>query len=106
MFASRHIGRLSLVRINTHYRSPTGQTTHNDLDGPFGLPPPSEFFITATPRDFGTKRLGDVTIGLGVQNLFGFASLYPNNGPLRTAITSARLPVLDIKPTAAYRIVD
>ena len=99
-------GGLSLVNIDTHYRSPTGQTTHNDLGGPFGLPPPAAFFITVTPRDLAAEWFGNLAVGLGVQNLFGFAARYPNNGPLRTAITSAQLPLLDIKPTAAYRISD
>src|SRR5207245_713421 len=83
------------------FRSLTGETSENDLGGPFGLPPPGQLFLTATPRDLGAPRLGDLTVGLGLQNLFGFASRYPEDGPLRTAITSASLPPLDNNPSPA-----
>jgi long-chain fatty acid transport protein len=70
------------------------------------MPPPGQLFVTATPADLGASWLGGLTVGLGLQNLFGFASRYPQTGPLQTAITSAKLPALDLKPTVAYRIAD
>jgi long-chain fatty acid transport protein len=97
------LGGIEFVNVNTHFRSSTGATTKNDLGGLFGFPPPAQFFITARPRDLGAAWLGDLTVGIGLRNLFGFASRYPKNGPLRTAITEASLPLLDIKPTLAYR---
>ena len=97
---------VAFVNVHTRFRSLTGETSENDLGGPFGLPPPGQLFLTATPSDLGAPRLGDLTVGLGLQNLFGFASRYPEDGPLRTAITSASLPLLDIKPTVAYRVSD
>src|SRR5687768_6831992 len=97
------LGGIEFVNVDTHFRNSTGATTKNDLGGPFGFPPPAQFFITARPRDLGAAWLGDLTLGFGLQNLFGFASRYPENGPLRTAITEASLPLLDIKPTLAYR---
>ena len=97
------LGGIEFVNVGTHFRSSAGATTKNDLGGPFGFPPPAQFFITARPRDLGVTWLGDLTAGIGLQNLFGFASRYPENGPLRTAITEASLPLLDIKPTLAYR---
>ena len=97
------LGGIEFVNVDTRFRSSTGATTKNDLGGPFGFPPPAQFFITARPRDLGAAWLGDLTLGFGLQNLFGFASRYPKNGPLRTAITEASLPLLNIKPTLAYR---
>ena len=97
---------VEFVNVHTNFRSLTGETTENDLGGPFGLPPPGQFYLTVTPRDLGATWLGDLTVGIGLQNLFGFASRYPENGPLKTAITSASLPLLDIKPTVAYRVSD
>ena len=100
------VGGVEFVNVDTHFRNATGQKTENDLGGPFGMPPPMQFFITATPKDVGISWLGDMTLGFGLQNLFGFASRYPSNGPLQTAVTSASLPLLDLKPTLAYRFTD
>ena len=97
---------VELVNVHTRFRSSTGETTENDLGGPFGFPPPAQLFLTATPRDLGLPWLGDLAVGIGLQNLFGFATRYPENGPLRTAVTSASLPLLDIKPTVDYRLTD
>ena len=100
------LGGIEFLNVHTHFENPSGGTTHNDLGGPFGMPPPGQLFLTATPKDLGAPWLGDLALGLGLQNLFGFASKYPVSGPLRTAITSAALPLLDIKPTLAYRFSD
>jgi len=97
------LGGIEFVNVDTHFRSSTGATTRNDLGGTFGFPPPAQLFLTASPRDFGAAWLGDLTVGIGLQNLFGFASRYPENGPLRTSIIEASLPLLNIKPTLAYR---
>jgi long-chain fatty acid transport protein len=102
----QHIGGVQLVNVDTHFRGLNGRTTKNDLGGPFGLPPPAQFFLTANVKDLGIERLGDLSIGFGLQNLFGFASRYPENGPLNTAVIEASLPLLDIKPTFAYRLTD
>jgi long-chain fatty acid transport protein len=100
------LGGFEFLNVHTHFDNQAGQTTHNDLCGPFGMPPPGQLSLTATPKDLGAPWLGNLALGLGLQNLFGFASNYPVNGPLRTAITSAALPLLDIKPTLAYRLAD
>ena len=100
------LGGVEFVNVDTHFENPAGATTENDLGGPFGMPPPMQFFVTATPTDLGISWLGDLTAGFGLQSLFGFASKYPSNGPLQTAITSASLPLLNIKPTLAYRFTD
>src|SRR5437667_7142569 len=92
---------VEFVNVHTNFRSLTGETTENDLGGPFGLPPPGQLFLTATPRDLGVAWLGDPTVGIGPQNPTGSASPYPATGPPTTAITSARLPPLAIKPAAA-----
>jgi long-chain fatty acid transport protein len=96
-------GGIEFVHIDTHYRSFTGAKTENDLGGPFGFPPPAQLFITAKPRDLGAAWLGDLTVGLGLQNLFGIGYRYPSDGPLQTAVNDAILPLLDIKPALAYR---
>lgn len=100
------LGGVEWVSPNTRFQSSTGQKTANDVGNPFGLPPPAQFFIAATPRDLGVPWLGKLSVGFGVQSLFGFGNHYPGNSPLRTSVTSLRLPLLDLKPTVAYRFAD
>lgn len=102
----QHVAGVEFVNVDTHFRGLDGRTTKNDLGGPFGFPPPLQLFLTAAPKDFDIPWLGDLTVGFGLQNLFGFASRYPKNGPLNTAVIEASLPLLDIKPTIAYRFTD
>jgi long-chain fatty acid transport protein len=102
----QHVAGVEFVNVDTHFHGLDGQTTENDLGGPFGFPPPLQLFLTAAPKDFNISWLGDLTVGFGLQNLFGFASRYPKNGPLNTAVIEAKLPLLDIKPTFAYRLTD
>ncbi len=50
--------------------------------------------------------MGNLSVGLGLQNLFGFAAKYPRNGPFAGAVTFAQFPLIDIKPTFAYKVTD
>jgi long-chain fatty acid transport protein len=102
----QHVFGVELVNIDTRFKSPSGRSTENNLGGPFGFPPPLQFFLTATPKDFDVPWFGDLSVGFGLQNLFGFAMKYPRNSPLNTAVIEAGLPLLDIKPTLAYRLMD
>jgi long-chain fatty acid transport protein len=47
-----------------------------------------------------------VTVGLGLTSPFGLNTRYPVDGPFNSAITSAALPLIDIKPTLAYKLND
>ena len=47
------LGGIEFVNVDTRFRSSIGATTKHDLGGPFGFPPPAQFFITARPRDLG-----------------------------------------------------
>jgi long-chain fatty acid transport protein len=98
-------GGAQFVNVDTKFTSPTGATTTNS--GPaIGLPPPGQLFITANLKDLGISALGDLSAGLGVQNLYGFAAKYPTNGPFNTSVTFAQLPLIAIKPTLAYRVTE
>lgn len=97
---------VEFVSINTRFRNAAGHSTHNDLGGGVGMPPPGQFFATLTTKDLGIDWLEGLTVGSGLQNLFGFAACFPPKSPLNTAITSAQLPLLDFKPTLAYRFTD
>jgi long-chain fatty acid transport protein len=102
----QHTAGVQFASVNTHFTSPTGVTTRNDQPFPIGLPPPGQLFITANLKDLGIHALGNMSVGLGLQNLFGFAAKYPLDGPFASAVTFAQFPLIDIKPTVAYKVTD
>lgn len=99
-------GGAQFMSVNTRFTSPTGASVRNDHPFPIGLPPPGQFFLTAKLKDLGISALGDLSAGLGVQNLYGFASKFPANGPFNTAVTFAQLPLMALKPTLAYQVTE
>ena len=98
-------GGAQFVNINTKFTSQTGATTMNS-GSVVGLPPPGQFFLTANLKDLGISAFGDLSAGLGIQNLYGFGATYPTNGPFNTAVTFAQLPLMAIKPTLAYKVTE
>lgn len=56
------------------------------------------FYVTT---DLGTK---DWRIGLGINSPFGASSDWSNSGPISYAVTDARVMVINMAPTVAYRI--
>jgi len=98
-------GGMQFVSINTKFSSPTGTTVTNSSPT-VGLPPPGEFFLTANLKDLGMSALGNLSVGLGVLNLYGFAAKFPVDSPFATAVTFAQLPLIAIKPTAAYKVTE
>ncbi len=100
-----YAGGIQFLNINTAFTSPIGTTTTNS--GPtIGLPPPGQLFLTANLKDLGLSALGNLSIGLGVLNLYGFAAKFPTDGPFATAVTFAQLPLIAIKPTVAYKVTE
>ena len=43
-------------------------------------------------------------MGIGVNTPFGLLVNYPTNSPFSTVATSAALPLIDIKPTVAFKL--
>jgi long-chain fatty acid transport protein len=97
---------IEFVNVRTRFEGEDGTGTENDLGGLIGWPPPGQAFVAAHLPDLGLERFGDLSVGLGVLNLFGFAARYPEDSPLRTVVTEASLPLLAIKPTVAYRLTE
>ena len=97
---------ITFVGGHFDYRSPTGQTSRGDYGNSVAYPPPLNGYITANLRDLGFNALGDLTVGVGAIGAFGNMTQWPNNGPLSTAITSAALQMVDVKPTLAYKLND
>ena len=50
--------------------------------------------------------LGDLSAGIGLTVPFGSLTRWPNDGPFRSATTFSTLPLLDIKPTLAYKATE
>jgi len=100
-----HAGGVQFVNINTTFTSPTGSAVTNSSPT-IGLPPPGQFFFTANLKDLGMSALGNLSVGLGMLNLYGFAAKFPIDGPFATAVTFAQLPLIAIKPTVAYKVTE
>jgi long-chain fatty acid transport protein len=97
---------IQFISVNVNYTSPSGVKTQNERPFPIGLPPPGQFFLTARMKDLGLHALGDLSLGLGFLNLYGFALKYPESSPFASSVTRAQVPLLDIKPTIAYKITE
>lgn len=86
------------------YKSPAGLDARGDFGGSIPSPPPSHFYLSANLGALGASALSSVTLGLGLTSPFGSSTRYPADGPFNTAVTSATLPLIDIKPTIAYKV--
>jgi long-chain fatty acid transport protein len=91
---------------STDFTSPTGVTATGDRNGTVAWPPPGHTYITANLKDLGLTALGDLSAGIGLTVPFGSLTRWPNNGPFRSATTFSTLPLLDIKPTLAYKATE
>jgi long-chain fatty acid transport protein len=91
---------------STDFTGPTGVTATGDRNGTVAWPPPAHTFITANLKDLGLTALGDLSAGIGLTVPFGSLTRWPNDGPFRTATTFSALPLLDIKPTLAYKATE
>lgn len=91
---------------STNFTSLTGVTARGDRNGSIAWPPPGHAYITANLKDLGVTALRDLSVGMGLTVPFGSLTRWPNDGPFRTATTFSALPLLDIKPTLAYKATE
>jgi len=84
--------------------STTGVNVTGDRGGNVAWPPPTHAYLTMRLKDRGINLFGDTTVGVGVTVPFGVLTRYPANGPFRTAAIFATNPLMDIKPTVAYKL--
>ena len=96
----------ALLGGSVKFNSPTGTDSRGDFGGSVALPPPSHSYVSANLGALGWDSLSKVTVGLGLISPFGLNIRYPLDGPFNTAITTAALPLIDIKPTLAYKLND
>ena len=86
--------------------SSTGIDSRGDFGGSVAFPPPSHSYVSANLGSLGLDGLSNVTVGLGLTSPFGLNTRFPLDGPFNTAATSAALPLIDIKPTVAYKLYE
>jgi long-chain fatty acid transport protein len=96
----------TLVGGSVKFTSPTGMDSRGDFGGSIANPPPSYSYVSANLGSLGWNSLSDVTVGLGLTSPFGLNIRYPVDGPFNSVVTSAALPLIDIKPTLAYKLND
>jgi long-chain fatty acid transport protein len=96
----------ALLGGSVKFNSPTGIDSRGDFGGSVALPPPSHSYVSANLGALGWDSLSKVTVGLGLVSPFGLNIRYPLDGPFKTAVTTAALPLIDIKPTVAYKLND
>lgn len=97
---------VNLVGGYTSFTSPTGLRSRGDFGETLAFPPPANFYLTANLKDLGFEALGPLNVGLGLDSPYGLATRWPDPTPFSDVVTRAKLPLLDIKPTLAYRIND
>ena len=90
----------------TQFTGATGVTATGDPNGSLAWPPPSHAYVTANLKDLGISPLGNLTAGVGLTVPFGSITRWPDNGPFRNTTIFNTLPLLDIKPTLAYKLID
>lgn len=88
------------------HKSPSGADTRGDFGGSVAMPSPSHAYLSVNLGALGFDSLSKLTIGIGVNASYGSNTRYPVNGPFNTATTFATLPLLDIKPTLAYKVTE
>ena len=96
----------TLMGGSIKYKSPAGLDTRGDLGGSITSPPPSHFYVSANLGALGASALSPVTLGIGLTSPFGSSTRYPVDGPFNSAVTTVALPLIDIKPTVAYKLND
>jgi long-chain fatty acid transport protein len=97
---------ITLLGGSIKTKSIAGIDSRGDFGGSVSFPPPGHTYLSANLGALGAPRFSSFTIGLGMNSPFGLRTRFPLDSPFNTAVTSAELPLIDIKPTIAYKISD
>jgi len=93
-----------LIGGSIEFKSASGGKVDGDLAGAIANPPPSTLFLTAHLPALGLTNLPNWTVGIGVTSPFALQVEYPDDSLIAPVTTRASLPLLDIKPTLAYKV--
>src|SRR5579884_1544028 len=97
-------GGAVLVGGSTDFLSPRGVTTQGNFGNSVASPAPFNLYVAANLED--VVKLKGWAVGVGVTTPFGLAYQYPTTAPFATAVFQETLPLIDVKPTLAYRLAD
>jgi long-chain fatty acid transport protein len=97
---------INFIGSSTTFTNLQGETASGGPNGAIINPPPSSLYATWSLSDVipPSSPLSNLALGVGVNAPFGLLMNYSSSGPLANVTTHAALPLLDIKPTAAYRL--
>ena len=95
-----------LIGGSIKFKSAQGPNVDGDLGGSIANPPPSTIFLTAHLPALGLTNLPNWTVGIGVTSPFALQVEYPEDSLIAPVTTRASLPLIDIKPTLAYKVND
>ena len=93
-----------LIGGDVEFKSDFGPTVDGDFGGTIANPPPTTFYLTAHLPALGLSQLSNWTVGLGVTTPFALQEEYPEDSLIAPVSTKASLPLIDIKPTLAYKL--
>ncbi|MEE8126245.1 MAG: outer membrane protein transport protein [Nitrospirales bacterium] len=93
-----------LIGGDVEFKSDFGPTVDGDFGGTIANPPPTTFYLTAHLPALGLSQLSNWTVGLGVTTPFALQVEYPEDSLIAPVSTKASLPLMDIKPTLAYKL--
>ena len=91
------------VNGDINFTPTTGPMVEGDFGSAIANPPPTSLYITANLGGLGFSSFKKVTLGMGVNSPFGNLTNYPTSSTLAQVLSSSALPLLDFKPTIAYR---
>ncbi len=97
---------IALLGGSIKTKSISGVDSRGGFDGSISFPPPGHTYLSANLGALGAPRFSAITVGLGITSPFGLRTRYPVDSPFSTAITSAELPLIAVRPTIAYKIND
>ena len=99
------IGTLFLG-ASVRFHSDLGPKVKGDFGSTIANPPPSTIYLTADLTSLGLHSLPNWTLGIGVTSPYALQVKYPNDSLISPILTSAALPLIDVKPTLAYKLND
>lgn len=97
---------MQFVGASVGFHNAAGQRASGDGGGTIALPPPSQIYLTANLGDVLSSSLKGLVVGIGLNTPYALKSRYSDSNPFNTAVTSAAIPMMTIKPTMAYAITD
>ena len=84
----------------------TGPMVGGNFGSAIANPPPSSLYMTANLGDLGFSSFQNTTVGIGVVSPFGTRTTYPKSSTLAQVLSASSAPLLNVKPTIAYRYTD